>query len=113
MRVAIRCFFEAFYEALTAVVCLLFERLERTREIEIEIGRIFRGSDFNLNETKHKLPRSINTLSLKQLHEIKHAPSSAAIDAKALTEIYKKRPHLNTKAIRPRTPSDAFTMFST
>lgn len=94
----LRAFFETLYDALSGILCSMFERLHKDAEIETEIGRLFRGQHFNLNQQKHQLPRSVNTLSLRQLYEIKYKSENTSLNARILTELYKKRPGLDTKA---------------
>eukprot|EP00210_Caulerpa_lentillifera_P006420 g6132.t1 len=79
--------------------------MERDQDIEVEVGHLLRGESFNSAKRRHNTPRSIDTLSLRQLYEIKHGTRNTSLNAKVLTELYKKRNDLDTKS------DDAFLEF--
>lgn len=75
----------------------MFYKLGKDAEIEMEVGRLFRGTAFNLTTRKHGKVRSVDTLTLQQLYELKQEAQNTSLNAKLLTELYKKRPNLDTK----------------
>jgi len=85
-----RMFFELLYETLINIMDEAFTKLSKRPEIENEIGQLFRSKHFNLYKRKHVPPRSVDTLSVKELYTLKHETSNRALNAKMLSSLYEK-----------------------
>lgn len=83
-------FFETFYDVLAAVMRDAFASQRNDAAIEVELGSIFRTNHFNLANRTHNPPRSIDTLSLRELHALKTEGSSLSLNAKMFTSLCEK-----------------------
>jgi hypothetical protein len=85
-----KLFFETFYDVLAAILRSAFASQRNDAVIEVELGLIFRTNHFNLASRVHNPPRSIDTLSLRELHALKTEGSSLSLSAKMFTSLAEK-----------------------
>eukprot|EP00201_Polytomella_parva_P022946 CAMPEP_0175044894 /NCGR_PEP_ID=MMETSP0052_2-20121109/4085_1 /TAXON_ID=51329 ORGANISM="Polytomella parva, Strain SAG 63-3" /NCGR_SAMPLE_ID=MMETSP0052_2 /ASSEMBLY_ACC=CAM_ASM_000194 /LENGTH=303 /DNA_ID=CAMNT_0016308293 /DNA_START=403 /DNA_END=1314 /DNA_ORIENTATION=+ len=89
-----KMFFESMYESLILILDEAFQKLEKRSEIEKEIGLLFRSKHFNSNQRRFQPPRSIDTLSIKELYTLKNETVNRALNAKMLSTLREKPPVL-------------------
>lgn len=82
-----RLFFEGIYITVINICDEAFAALHRRRDIETALGGIFRGRHFNLYARLNQAPRSVDTLTIKELYAIKHETSNRALNAKLLAAL--------------------------
>ena len=58
--------------------------------ISLQVGDLFRTRAFNFHARKAAPPRSLDTLTLRELYALKTETSNRALSAKMLADIYKK-----------------------
>lgn len=92
-----RIFFESLYETLIALLDDAFSKLNKRADIEREMGLLFRSRHFNLYKRKNQPPRSVDTLSVKELYTIKHETTNRALNAKLLSSLYEKPVNLGVQ----------------
>ena len=85
-------FFETFYKSLLAVLTDIFAAQKRREDIENQIGYIFRTPCFNTYQRKNDPPRSIDTLSLRELYSVKRETSNRALNGQLLSSLFVKAP---------------------
>ena len=56
----------------------------------LQVGDLFRTRAFNFHARKAAPPRSLDTLTLRELYALKTETSNRALSAKMLADIYKK-----------------------
>jgi hypothetical protein len=93
-----RLFFEALYITIINICDDALSALHIRRDIEILMGRIFRGRYFNLYDRVNAVPRSIDTLSLKELYAIKQETENRALNSKLLSSLNARPKSLNISA---------------
>ena len=59
------------------------------------MGKLFRGRYFNLYDRMNAIPRSVDTLSLKELYAIKHETTNRALNTKLLSSLNARVQALN------------------
>ena len=82
-----RLFFESLYDVLTAILKLAFKTQRNFAPLEIELGILFRTNHFNKANRTNKPGRSVDTLSLRELHAIKSDDNKLNLNAKMLTAL--------------------------
>jgi hypothetical protein len=85
-----RLFFESLYESLINIADEGFHRMQKRADIEYEIGQIFRTKHFNLYKRKNQPPRSVDSLTVKELYTVKNETTNRALNAKLLGSLYEK-----------------------
>jgi hypothetical protein len=93
-----RLFFEGFYITVINICDEAFAALHRRPDIEMKLGNIFRGRHFNLYARINQAPRSVDTLTIKELYAIKHETSNRALNAKLLSALNAKPAALRMSA---------------
>lgn len=97
--VLFRLFFEHLYNTLIDVLHEAFIKLQKRREIEEEIGLLFRSRHFNLYARTNSPARSVDTLSVKELYSIKNETLNRALNAKLLSSLYEKPKALEVQVL--------------
>ncbi|GMH45089.1 hypothetical protein BSKO_13046 [Bryopsis sp. KO-2023] len=92
-----RLFFEHLYNTLIDILDEAFAKLQKRKQIEEEIGTLFRTQHFNVYERRNQPPRSVDTLSVKELYSIKNETLNRALNAKLLSSLYEKPPSLEVQ----------------
>lgn len=90
-----RLFFEGLYIVIINICDDALGALDIRHDIEIQVGRLFRGRYFNLYDRMNATPRSIDTLSLKELYAIKHETANRALNSKLLSSLNVRAKALN------------------
>ncbi|KAL3155396.1 hypothetical protein ABBQ38_010953 [Trebouxia sp. C0009 RCD-2024] len=83
-------FFEAVYSALAGVIHEALGSFKSRQDIDVEVGNLFRTRAFNFHARKAAPPRSLDTLTLRELYALKTETSNRALSAKMLADIYKR-----------------------
>jgi len=89
-----RKFFEALYDSMNSILDEAFERLKKRADIERELGLLFRSKHFNLYHRRNVAPRSVDTLSVKELYALKSETENRALNARMLASLFEKPPAL-------------------
>lgn len=90
-----RLFFEGLYIVIINICDDALAALEIRHDIEILLGKLFRGRYFNLYDRMNSTPRSVDTLSLKELYAIKHETTNRALNSKLLSSLNARVQALN------------------
>lgn len=90
-----RLFFEGLYIVIINICDDALAGLEIRHDIEIQLGKLFRGRYFNLYDRMNAMPRSVDTLSLKELYAIKHETVNRALNGKLLSSLNARLQALN------------------
>jgi hypothetical protein len=93
-----RLFFEGVYIAVINLCDAALAPLRRRPDIERTLGHLFRGRHFNLYERLTRPPRSVDTLSVKELYAVKRETPNRALNAKLLAVLNARPPALRTGA---------------
>ena len=96
---AFRLFFEHLYNTLIDILDEAFSKLQKRKQIEEEMGTLFRTQHFNVYERRNQPPRSVDTLSVKELYSIKNETLNRALNAKLLSSLYEKPPSLEVQVL--------------
>ncbi|DBB00113.1 hypothetical protein WJX77_005666 [Trebouxia sp. C0004] len=83
-------FFEAVYSALAALIHEALGSFKTRQQIDVEVGDLFRTRAFNFHARKAAPPRSLDTLTLRELYALKTENSNRALSARVLADIYKR-----------------------
>ena len=93
-----RLFFEGLYIVVINLCDDAFAVLRKRSAIETALGHLFRGRHFNLYARLTRPPRSVDTLTVRELHAIKHETPNRALNAKLLSALHARPPALATGA---------------
>ena len=93
-----RLFFEHMYEVLIAVLDQVFASLKKRNEIENECGHLFRSKYFNLYKRRNAPPRSVDTLTVREVYALKHETEDRSLNAKLISSLYDKPSSLAVQA---------------
>lgn len=85
-----RLFFETLYDVLAAILKIAFKSQRNAAPIEVELGLLFRTDYFNKALRENNPPRSVDTLSLRELHAIKSDDNKLHLNTRMLTALSDK-----------------------
>eukprot|EP00775_Hariotina_reticulata_P005262 gene5262-5497_t len=86
-------FFEALYVSLSAILCEAFEHVGKQADVDMELGRLFRGRHFNTAMRLHSPVRSVDSMTVTQIWSLKNETHNRSLHQKLISGLFEK-PHI-------------------
>mmetsp|Transcript_29504 Transcript_29504/g.35836 ORF Transcript_29504/g.35836 Transcript_29504/m.35836 type:complete len:315 (-) Transcript_29504:533-1477(-) len=85
-----KLFFESLYESTNMILQEAFSGQRKQKELEEELGRIFRTNQFNIACRRNQKRLNDGALSIRELYQLKHE-GDPALNSRILASLYPKR----------------------